>query len=72
MVGLVDSQRRVPVRGWGAGGAAGGPSQSEMCTLISRAPNSLPQPLGQGRRIFLRPRLVGSPNQARATVAASM
>ena len=25
--GLVDSQRLVPVRGWGAGGVAGGPSQ---------------------------------------------
>jgi hypothetical protein len=70
MVGLVDSQRRVPVRGWGAGGVAGGPSQRWF--LISLAPSSRPQPFGQGRRIFLRPLLEGSPNQARATVAASM
>jgi len=49
---LLDSQRRVPVRGWGAGGVAGGPSQSEMCTLISRAPNSLPQPFGKAAESF--------------------
>ena len=72
--GLVDSQRLVPVRGWGAGGAAGGPSQSGMCAFISRAPHSLPQPLGHGRRTFLRPVFSQCPaeNMARATMAASM
>ena len=38
----------MPVRGWGAGGVAGGPSQRGMCAFISRAPYSLPQPLGHG------------------------
>ncbi len=65
--GLVDSQRRVPVRGrgWGAGGVAGGPSQREMCTFISRAPNSLPQPLVQGRKIFF-PTAFGGVTEPRA------
>jgi hypothetical protein len=72
----VDSQRVEPVRGrgWGAGNVAGGPSQRGMCAFISRAPYSLLQPLGHGRRIFLRPVFSQCPdeNMARATMAASM